>query len=123
MTKLFASRLDDIIDWLRDWDWDFSELLGAMLETVQFWFSVYGWPAYLAVGLVILAILLSWDLTHNVTTQILSGTYRAVVFYTLSLATLVLALVARTTASMAIARGRDAVRAVQSQYQRRPSSG
>ncbi len=94
----------------RDWPISLADIPRWFFHWASYYIDAFGWKGYAVVfaGLVIVG--LSLDLTHNLTSQILSGTYRALLYAVLGAAALLLRALWVITGNYAVARARDALR-------------
>lgn len=103
---------------LRDWDLDLWDIWHWAMRLARYYIETFGIWGYLGVGAAAIVILLSFDLTHSLTSQIISGTYKILMIAVLAVVARLLQLLAAATASTAIARARDAARFYESRYRR-----
>ncbi|ULQ48327.1 hypothetical protein JN531_016980 (plasmid) [Flagellatimonas centrodinii] len=103
---------------LRDWDLDLWDIWDWAMRLARYYIETFGFWGYLGVGVAAVLILLSFDLTHSLTSQIISGTYKILMIAVLAVVAKLLQLLASATASTAIARARDAARFYESRYRR-----
>ena len=68
-------------DKLRNWDWDFTVIWSWFLDITQFHVQRIGWPAYLAIGGVIIMLGLAFQPTRGLTSLIINAFIRTVFNY------------------------------------------
>ncbi|MBM3105911.1 hypothetical protein IIE18_12260 [Pseudomonas sp. V1] len=68
-------------DKLRNWDWDVSAVWFWFLDITQFHVERVGWPAYVAIGFVIIAMGLAFQPTRGLTSLIINAFVRSIFSY------------------------------------------
>ncbi|TJY57355.1 hypothetical protein E4T66_18285 [Sinimarinibacterium sp. CAU 1509] len=94
----------------RDWDLDPTDVWHWALDTAQYYLNAFGPWGYVIVFVSVVIALLSFDITHSMTSLVLAGVIRSVGSLVFKSIGLVLALVFQLTHSAVIARARDAIR-------------
>lgn len=108
--KFFKAGQETWLEKLKNWDLDLMDVVDWFENLVRYYTTTYGWIAYLVIGLAVIVVLLSNDLTHKITSQILSDLWRALMLVIGVILTKTLELLADTTKDVAVARWRDAAR-------------
>jgi Na+/serine symporter len=69
------------IDRLREWDYNMGDIMTWFLNIVEFHVQRIGWPAYVGITMVILAIGLAFPPTRQLTGNLIAGVFRSFLMY------------------------------------------
>lgn len=94
----------------RDWDLDVSDIWDWFASTAGYYFDAFGIWGWVIVGIAVIVMGLSFDLTHSMTSLVMAGVIRSIGSILTMLTAGLLFVIFKATGSSAIARARDAVR-------------
>lgn len=110
MLRFIAAQDKTFLERFRDWDLDVTDLWDWVVATATYYLDAFGIWGYVIVGLAAIIALLSFDLTHSMTSLVLAGVIRsigAIFFMTIGV---VLGFLFKVTGSSLMARARDSSR-------------
>lgn len=105
---------------LRTWDWDLWDLWTHWMDTAWYYLDTIGWPAYIGLGVFLVFVGLSLDLTHQWTSNMLSRVFGAATYAIMTLGGMIVGWVGLILNRFLLARLRDVARLFRDYRKRRP---